>query len=98
MIKYIEQFYDGDLDVDEKISIFQNPNSKMIILYYPLDLKIVQIFRSIPNEYGSMGGVLGKKYEAIKDYLVWNNLDVKLTPLLVVMGQVWASKVNEETK
>ena len=86
------------MDVDEKISIFQNPKSKMTILYYPLDLKIVQIFRSIPGEYGAMGGVLGKKYEAIKDYLVWNNLDVKLTPLLVAMGQVWASKLAENAK
>jgi len=34
---------------------------------------------------------MGKKYEAIKDYLKWNDLSVKeFTPLFVMMGEIWA--------
>jgi len=35
-------------------------------------------------------GAVGKKYEAIKDFLKWNYLDVKYwTPILVKMGEIW---------
>lgn len=38
-----------------------------------------------------MGGMTGKKYEAIKDYLEWHGFDVKeFTPLFVMMGEIWA--------
>jgi len=70
----------------------------MVILVYPEEVKIANLFKIIPNEYG-FSGVIGKKYEAIKDYLKWNGLDVAYwTPIVVLMGEAFAfsfSKVKQ---
>ncbi|WP_281950278.1 hypothetical protein [Nitrosophilus kaiyonis] len=60
------------------------------------DRKIAEIFELLPNEY-TMMGVVGKKYEAIKDYLKWNGFEPsEYTPLLVQMGQIWASNLKQK--
>ena len=68
----------------------KNEASNIVILFNPFDKKLVSIFSQIPWEYGAMGGVAGKKYEAIKDYLEWNDLSIKeFTPLFVMMGEIF---------
>jgi len=49
----------------------------------------------IPFEYG-FNGIVGKKYEAIKDFLKWSEKDVAYwTPILSSMGVIWASETYE---
>ena len=94
MILWAEQSAKGIgdeyLGLEEKKALLQNPKNKIVILFNPFDRKLVSIFARIPWEYGAMGGVVGKKYEAIKDYLEWNDLSVKeYTPLFVTMGDIF---------
>jgi len=79
---------------EEVKALLNNKHSKIVVLFYPLDIKLASIFKILPNEYSAFG-IVGKKYEAIKDYLTWNNLSVEeFTPLLVRMGEVFASEIN----
>ena len=81
---------DDALTLEEKKVLLQNPKSETVIIFNPLDKKLISIFMQIPWEYGPMGNVVGKKYEAIKDYLEWNELSVKeFTPLFVAMGEAF---------
>lgn len=85
----------GELDVDDrdKNSIKNDPHSKVIFLEDEELVKIANVFLQIPFEYGGMGGIVGKKYEAVKDFLKWNDFDVKVwTPIILNMGNVWASE------
>ena len=78
------------------MALLENPKSKVVILYYREEIKVVNVFKIIPNEYG-FSGIVGKKYEAIKDYLKWNGLDVaKWTPVVVLMGEAFASELMKE--
>jgi len=50
----------------------------------------------IPFEYG-FSGIVGKRYEAIKDFLKWNNFKVKeWVPIFVRAGEIWASNIEKE--
>ena len=100
MIEWARQVGKGkselELNADEAIALFSNKKSKVIILFYPIEVFLSRLFLTIPAEFGGMG-VVGKNYEAIKDYLEWNGLNVKkYTPLLVQMGQVWANEINSK--
>lgn len=60
-------------------------------------LSLTRVFLQIPFEYGGMGGMIGKKYEAVKDFLKWNDFKPKEWASIVLqMGQVWASEVNQK--
>jgi hypothetical protein len=44
-------------------------------------------------------GPVGKKYEAVKDFLKWNGFSVKTwTPLVLQMGEVWVSSLVSRPK
>jgi len=44
-----------------------------------------------------MGGIVGKRYDAIKDFLEWSNFEVKeWTPIFVQAGVVWANNVKRD--
>ena len=48
----------------------------------------------MPFEYGA-NGATGKKYEAVKDFLKWNNISVKeWTPIVLHMGSVWINSTK----
>jgi len=84
------------LETEELLALLDNPKSKVVILFYPQEIKVTNLFRIIPNEYG-FSGITGKKYEAIKDYLKWNNLDVAYwTPIVVLMGQSFAAELMKK--
>jgi len=54
------------------------------------------VFLQIPFEYGFVG-VVGKRYEAIKDFLKWNNFKVKeWLPIFVRAGEIWASNIEKK--
>ncbi len=58
-----------------------------------------RIFLQIPWEYGGMGGIVGKRYDAIKDFLEWNNFEVKeWTPIFLQGGLIWATHIEKEGK
>jgi len=39
-----------------------------------------------------MGSLVGKQYLPTKDFLKWNDLEVKYwTPIVLAMGSIWAS-------
>ena len=81
------------MDAEELLALLDNPKSKMVILVYPEEVKVANLFKIIPNEYG-FSGIIGKKYEAVKDYLKWNNLDVAYwTPIVVLMGEAFAAEL-----
>jgi len=74
--------------------LLDNPLSKTVVLKDLELIVLVSVFLKIPFEYGAMG-VVGKKYEAIKDYLKWNNFDVKYwTPIVVDMGRIWVNETK----
>lgn len=57
-------------------------------------MEVVKVFLQAPFEYGFAGPV-GKKYEAVKDFLKWNGLDVKFwTPVVLYMGEVWIQNMK----
>jgi len=100
MIKWVEQVAQGkseiNLNLKEKLALLQNEKSKVVILVYPIERKIASIFLSLPNEYGAMG-IVGKKYEAIKDFLRWNGLKEKeWTAFLNRMGEIWAAEISQK--
>ena len=42
-------------------------------------------------------GAVGKKYEAVKDFLQWNDFDVKeWTPIVLRMGSVWVNASKDK--
>jgi len=44
-----------------------------------------------------MGNMVGKQYQPIKDFLKWNDLEVKYwTPIVLTMGRVWASNLPKD--
>lgn len=56
---------------------------------------MINVFLQVPFEYG-FNGPVGKKYEAIKDFLKWNRLDVKFwTPVILYMGEVWIQNIKK---
>ena len=65
---------------------------------------IIDIIMQCPKEYGGMGGMLGLKYEALKDFIEWHTpdgYDVKdvqkqFVPKMLVYGQMMASFINEK--
>lgn len=77
---------------ESEIKELENNSLSKIVILKDIELKTISnIFIQIPFEYSGMGAV-GKKYEAIKDFLKWNDLDVKYwTPILLKMGEVWVS-------
>ena len=59
--------------------------------------KVANVFLQVPFEYGGMGSVVGKQYQPIKDFLKWNNLNLKYwTPIVLQMGRVWASELQKD--
>lgn len=63
--------------------------SKVIVLEDEESFIVSRIFLRVPFEYG-FNGPVGKKYEAIKDFLKWNELSVKYwTPILLTMSDIW---------
>lgn len=56
---------------------------------------MINAFLQAPFEYG-FAGLVGKKYEAVKDFLKWNGLDVRFwTPVVLYMGEVWIQNIKE---
>jgi len=57
-------------------------------------------------EYGGMCGVIGLKYEALKDFVRWGTLDgydkdtiaKEFVPLLLSLGRFYASCLNQNSK
>jgi len=44
-----------------------------------------------------MGNMTGKQYQPIKDFLLWNKLDVMYwTPIVLAMGSIWANEINKK--
>jgi hypothetical protein len=74
-----------------------NPLNK--IIFYDDDrefYRLTRVFLNIPFEYGGMGTVIGKKYEAIKDFLKWSKFDLKKwVPVVVSMGNIWANNIKK---
>ncbi len=57
------------------------------------------IFLQIPWEYDGMGNIIGKKYDAIKDYLKWNGFKPKeYTNIVLRMGQIWVNNIPKKEK
>ncbi len=53
----------------------------------------------IPLEYGPMGSVTGKRYDAIKDFLRWEGYPLKRwVPVFVQMGIAWAEGLQRRDK
>ncbi len=83
------------MDDEDLKEIGSNPYSKRVVLKED-EIAIANLFLTIPNEVG-MSGVMGKKYEAIKDYLRWNELEVKMwTPVIYQMGIIWSNEINSD--
>ena len=100
MIEWAKQYASGkgedNLGAEELIALLDNPKSKVVILWYPEEVKVANLFKIIPNDYG-FNGMVGKKYEAIKDYLKWNGLDVAYwTLIMVLMGQAFAAELQKD--
>ncbi|BAF69589.1 hypothetical protein [Nitratiruptor sp. SB155-2] len=85
-----------NLDGDELEQIKGNQASKIVVIDNPIYFAASRIFLQVPWEYGGMGGVVGKKYEAVKDFLDWNNFEVKeWTPIFLQGGLIWAQEAQK---
>ena len=80
---------------EDKKELLENPISTTVIFEDEEYLKVINVFLQAPFEYGFASPV-GKKYEAIKDFLKWNELDVKFwTPVILYMGDVWIKNMRK---
>jgi hypothetical protein len=74
----------------------KNPASKIIILEDADLLFISRIFLKIPWEYSGVGSIVGKKYEAIKDFFKIYNISKKdFLEIVITMGLIWANNIGE---
>lgn len=68
-------------------------------IFYDDDVELynlTRVFLQIPFDYSGMGGAIGKKYEAVKDFLEWNEFDVKeWTPIVLQMGIAWINEKHD---
>ncbi len=85
------------MDEEELAAIAGHSASKVVTLSDdPQLFAISRLFLQIPWVYGFQG-IVGKRYDAIKDFLRWNGFEVKKwTPILVRMGQTWAAAQQED--
>jgi len=75
--------------------MLKHPKGKIIVSLTPIERRITSLFLQLPNEYG-WSGVMGKRYEAIKDYLGWEGFSLReWVPLMVIMSDVWASSMRK---
>jgi len=71
------------------------PECEIVFITDPIELIVTSLFIDIPNDIG-LTGMIGKKYEAIKDFLRWKGLSVSYwTPIVHKMGIAWASEVSK---
>ena len=88
----------GELSMDEEeLAAIAGHSASKVIAFSddPQLFAISRLFLQIPWEYG-FSGIVGKRYDAIKDFLRWNGFEVKKwTPILVQMGQTWASVADQ---
>jgi len=58
---------------------------------------LTRVFLQIPFDYGGMGSVVGKHYDATKDFLKWNGFSVKdFTPVVLQMGKIFAQELSKK--
>lgn len=83
----------------ERTSLKNNSLSKIVIYDNDPELYLLtRVFLQIPFQYIGMGSMVGKDYVAVKDFLEWNNFDLKVwTPRVLEMGKVWANIVNSSS-
>jgi len=76
----------------------QNPLSKIVTFDDDEEFYLLsRVFLQIPFEYG-FSGIVGKQYQATKDFLKWNNFKVKKWVSIVLqMGIVWANEINSKS-
>jgi hypothetical protein len=81
---------------EEKKEIKDNELSQTVIYDDDIEFyKLTRIFLQIPFEYSSMGGAVGKHYQASKDFLKWNGFQPKKWMQVILhMGIVWANEAN----
>ena len=78
----------------------------MVFLNDEWSIAIASIIVQTPNEYGGMGGVIGLQYSALKDFARWavpeehdeDDVLKQLIPLLISLGNYYASEVNRNSK
>lgn len=62
-------------------------------------LFLARIVSQIPLEIGGMGGYVGFKYEAMKDFMKMYKIPKKLyLSMFWELGQIWANGVNNRKK
>ena len=76
---------------EEREALMKSSYSEIVFLTDPVEQIISQIFLRLPDEFDIMG-VVGKRYDAIKDYIKWKGLNVAYwTPIVYRMGTAWAA-------
>jgi len=85
------------LDAEQRKSVRKNQKSRIVFFDdEPELLELTRVFLQIPFEYGMMGAV-GKKYEAIKDYLSWHGFILKKSvPVVEQMGMTWVAESRQK--
>jgi len=80
-----------DLEPNERAEMKENPLSKIVFFDDDEELFVItRLFLQVPFEHGAMG-VVGKRYDAIKDILTWHDIDLKTWVFMMHrMGNVWA--------
>lgn len=82
--------------------MMSNEDSKIVFIETNFEAVIVNIIRQCPMEYGGMGGAIGLKYEALKDFIRWSaptdydldNIYAEYVPLINSLGGFYASILN----
>lgn len=63
------------LSEGERNALRSNPDSTIVFLQNNIETTIVYTILQCPFEHGGMGGIVGLKYEALKDFIRWNASD-----------------------
>jgi len=75
---------ENHLDDKRKKELKANPDSQIVFLDY-FEMLEVSFLYSLPKEHGGMGGIVGVRYDSLKDFVSW---ELEEYPPLVIREQI----------
>lgn len=88
---YLQDLKDDYIDMDE-----DDDNYREFLLNEPELNELAYIFITTPWEY-EQGYFTNKKYEVMKDLLLFNDFDLKTCiPFFIEMSNIWSNIKNEK--
>lgn len=88
---YLQEVKEEYINMDE-----EDENYREFLFNEPELNELAHLFMQTPWEY-EQGFLINKKYEVMKDLLIFNNFDLKTCiPFMLEMSSIWSNSKNEK--